>query len=220
MEDFFQRVNAWGHARVFKIVNCCNGNCDSPRIKYILFGQQIPRCNPKSLTKLCMTNIDEALSCHNALDCLIFADAINSTKLCRQARSFIIANKSHDAMKASWKKLDLDATKVCLEIILTVCKHSLEMSKDVVSYGFIRPMDYEEICLVMVKNGLIFENALSILLNAKRLGAKKLFEKVTSFMWLYIRYRKIKDCLKFLLLNDPSTFLEVGMIMVEISDNP
>lgn len=155
MEDFFQR-HPWGHARAFKIVNCCNGNCDSPRIKYILFGQQIPRCNPKSLTKLCMTNIDEALSCHNALDCLIFADAINSTKLCRQARSFIIANKSHDAMKASWKKLDLDATKVCLEIILTVCKHSLEMSKDVVSYGFIRPMDYEEICLVMVKNGLIF----------------------------------------------------------------
>ena len=97
MEDFFQR-HPWGHARAFKIVNCCNGNCDSPRIKYILFGQQIPRCNPKSLTKLCMTNIDAALSCHNALDCLIFADAINSTKLCRQARSFIIANKSHDAM--------------------------------------------------------------------------------------------------------------------------
>ena len=69
-----------------------------------------------------MTNIDEALSCHNALDCLIFADAINSTKLCRQARSFIIANKSHDAMKASWKKLDLDATKVCLEIILTLIR--------------------------------------------------------------------------------------------------
>ena len=94
------------------------------------------------------------------------------------------------------------------------------MSKDVVSYGFIRPMDYEEMCLAMVKNGLIFENALSILLNAKRLGAKKLFEKVTSFMWLYIQYRKTKDCLKFLLLNDLSTFLEVGMIMVEISDNP
>ena len=89
-----------------------------------------------------------------------------------------------------------------------------------VSYGFIRPMDYEEICLVMVKNGLIFENALSILLNAKRLGAKKLFEKVKRFIWLYTRYGKIKDCLKFLLLNDLSTFLEVGMIMVEISDNP
>ena len=72
----------------------------------------------------------------------------------------------------------------------------------------------------MIKNGLVFENALSILLNAKRLGAKKLFEKVTRFMWLYIRYGKIKDCLKFLLLNDPSTFLEVGMIKVEISDNP
>jgi hypothetical protein len=143
--------------------------------------------NPKALAHICITALKDGMSCDNALDCLIFADVINSDKLRRQARSFIVANKSHYAMKASWKKLDLDATKVCLEIILTVCKHSLEMSKDVVSYGIIRPMDYEEICLVMVKNGLIFENALSILLNAKRLGAKKLFEKVTRFMWLYIR---------------------------------
>ena len=97
-----------------------------------------------------------------------FANAINYIKLCCQAQSFIVANKSHDAMKASWKKLDSDATKVCLEIILMVRNHTLQMSKDVASYGFIRTINYEDIFLLMIERRLVFENALSILLNAKK----------------------------------------------------
>ena len=86
-------------------------------------------------------------------------------------------------MKASWKKLDSDAIKVCLEIILMVCNHTLQMSKDFASYGFITSINYEDIFLLMIERGLVFENTLSILLNAKT----KMFEKVARF----IRYRNI-----------------------------
>ena len=85
-------------------------------------------------------------------------------------------------MKARWKKLGSDAAKVCLEIILMVGNHTLQMSKDVASYGFIRTINYKDICSLMIERGLVFENALSILLNAK-----KMFEKVARF----IRYRNI-----------------------------
>ena len=42
------------------------------------------------------------------------------------------------------------------------------MSKDVASYGFIRTINYEDIFLLMIERGLVFENILSILLNAKK----------------------------------------------------
>ena len=77
-------------------------------------------------------------------------------------------------MKASWKKLDSDAAKVCLEIILMVGNHTQQMSKDVASYGFIRTINYEDIFLLMIEGGLVFENALSILLNKKKKCLKKL----------------------------------------------
>ena len=50
-----------------------------------------------------------------------------------------------------------------------VGNHTLQMSKDVTSYGFIRTIDYEDICSLMIERGLVFENALSILLNAKKI---------------------------------------------------
>ena len=81
--------------------------------------------NPKALAHICITALKDGISCDNALDCLVFADVINSDKLRRQARSFIVANKSHYAMKASWKRLDLDVTKFCLEIILMAHPHKL-----------------------------------------------------------------------------------------------
>ena len=70
--------------------------------------------------------------------------------------------KSHDAMKARWKKLDSDVTKVCLDIIIMVGNHTLQMSKDVASYGFIRTINYKDICSLMIERGLVFENALSM----------------------------------------------------------
>ena len=132
--------------------------------------------NPKALAHICITALKDGMSCDNALDCLIFADVINSDKLRRQARSFIVANKSHYAMKASWKRLDLDVTKFCLEIILIthplklfvteatcpnldrLCKEARStLCEDAVSFN-----TYEDIYLQMVEIGLVWQNVLSI----------------------------------------------------------
>ena len=129
-------------------------------------------------------------------------------------------------MKASWKRLDLDVTKFCLEIILIAHPRKLSVTKatcepwwtlceDAVSF---RTLTYEDICLLMFEMGLVWQNVLPILVNAKRLGAKRLFAKVSRFMWLHLGFKNIQDRLKFLLRNYPDLFLEVGMIIMNLND--
>jgi hypothetical protein len=70
----------------------------------------------------------------------------------------------------------------------------------------------------MFEMGLVWQNVLPILVNAKRLGAKRLFANVSRFMWLHLGFKNIQDCLKFLLLDYLDLFLEVGMIMMNLND--
>ena len=210
-------ADQWAFNCQLCIVNCCNGNCNQ-RKKYIHYGDTV-YCNPKSLSKMSMEILMENLTTQNVLECLMLADAIDSQRLLQKSKSFIRYNKSCNDMKAAWKKLDPDAIKTCLEIMLEI-RHHIVQGENAINYSFIyfldRESSLEDICLSILDNGLSLQNVINVLINSRRLGAKKLLGKVDRFMWNHIKSRSIKDLLKVLLRTRPKFFLKVASCMIDL----
>ena len=178
-------ADLWTIPGKYCIMNCCHGNCDQSK-RYVPYGNQEVLCTPKTLQEISMTILQENISFENALDVLICADVLKAHRLLRKVKDFIGFYREREEIKTSFKCLQQkneELYKTCLEIMLEVKDHVIYIGRHYIDYSFNdRRMTLEDICLLTAQSAMEFTNALPIMMNCKRLGAKDLFEYVTWFM--------------------------------------
>ena len=181
--------------------------------------------NPTSLKNISSKILKKCLSCNNVLDIAIFSHILKLGNLCEEAKEFMWTNKSNEVLKKHWKKLEIANPKFfekAVEIMMEVFECSraprCNIGPQIMNSVFfvMGDINIEDICVVLMEDGLMMDNALKILLSANKVNARKVVQKTSEFIWNSRKCWVMQNQWKHLQKEYPELFLYTGKIMLQL----